>query len=168
VARTTVLQWHCMHAHVLVSKVCCSSPFCPSNLLHSGRVSRIVVMCGAGISVSAGIPDFRTPGTGLYSQVRGVHSGNVPAEMHADDKHSLMHANRDKAFRQGNQHSQHASHNHVRKSLLPPTLLWGCSPLLFKPPPFQAPPQTHTPASPLLHHHSWSALDFQNLRQSFQ
>ncbi|KAF6251609.1 DHS-like NAD/FAD-binding domain-containing protein [Scenedesmus sp. NREL 46B-D3] len=40
-----------------------------AQLMQSGRARRIVTMCGAGISVSAGIPDFRTPGTGLYSQL---------------------------------------------------------------------------------------------------
>lgn len=45
------------------------------DLLKQEVPSSVVVLAGAGISTNAGIPDFRTPGTGLYDN---LHRFNLP------------------------------------------------------------------------------------------
>ncbi|KAF5897525.1 NAD-dependent protein deacetylase sirtuin-3-like [Clarias magur] len=44
-------------------------------MMKLGRLRNVVVVAGAGISTASGIPDFRTPGTGLYANLEKY---NVP------------------------------------------------------------------------------------------
>ena len=41
--------------------------------------SSVVALSGAGISVPSGIPDFRTPGTGLWSDVDPMEVAHIDA-----------------------------------------------------------------------------------------
>lgn len=49
-----------------------------------GRSERILIIAGAGVSVSCGIPDFRSPVTGLYNSNRHIEEGIPSAELFFD------------------------------------------------------------------------------------
>lgn len=40
-----------------------------AELIKNGKVKNVIVLGGAGLSVAAGLPDFRSPNTGLYSNL---------------------------------------------------------------------------------------------------
>lgn len=47
--------------------------------IKEGKAKNVIVMAGAGISTSAGIPDFRSPGTGLYDNLQKYNLPNPTA-----------------------------------------------------------------------------------------
>lgn len=47
-----------------------------ANYIKNGYAKKILMLTGAGISVKSGIPDFRSPGTGLYYNIQKYNLSN--------------------------------------------------------------------------------------------
>lgn len=47
-----------------------------ANYIKNGYAKKILMLTGAGISVKSGIPDFRSPGTGLYYNIQKYNISN--------------------------------------------------------------------------------------------
>ena len=62
--------------------------------LKSDKCKRVVALCGAGISVSAGIPDFRSPG-GMYDTLRPelLTATDIQKQIMAVDPTAVVEAN---------------------------------------------------------------------------
>ena len=47
-----------------------------ASYIKNGYTKKILMLTGAGISVKSGIPDFRSPGTGLYDNIKNYNISN--------------------------------------------------------------------------------------------
>ncbi|KAL6057147.1 NAD-dependent protein deacetylase sirtuin-3, mitochondrial [Balamuthia mandrillaris] len=52
-----------------------------ASCLREGKCKNVVVMVGAGISVAAGIPDFRSPNSGVYATLRKKYNLSDPRDL---------------------------------------------------------------------------------------
>lgn len=54
------------------------------NAIKSGKVKKVCVLTGAGISCATGIPDFRSPDTGIYNNTEKYGLPNPEALFELD------------------------------------------------------------------------------------
>jgi NAD-dependent SIR2 family protein deacetylase len=91
---------------------------------YMNKCSNVIIMAGAGISTSAGIPDFRSPGTGLYAQLEKYNLPFPEAVFQLDFfrvcKQSIVERNNRffSIYRQILSHSFYLLKNFIHKSLL--------------------------------------------------
>jgi NAD-dependent SIR2 family protein deacetylase len=83
--------------------------------IKSGTIKRVLVLSGAGVSCSAGIPDFRTPGSGLYDNLEKYNLPYPEAvfDLEFYQKNPLPFVDLAKELWPGMKHSPTLSHSFV-------------------------------------------------------